>query len=121
MSTLHNNIRSHGDIRLSADLGDIRLNTKTDRKVYINTSNGSLTMNENAAIAINENFGSVGDVIVSNGEAGTAYSSRLSDLEAEVLILKNYIDELKVFINSFRNAIYLENNSSEEINYDNLL
>ena len=121
MSTLHNNIRSHGDIRLSADLGDIRLNTKTDRKVYINTSNGSLTINENAAIAINENFGSVGDVIVSNGEAGTAYFSRLSDLEAEVLILKNYIDDLKVFINLFKSAICLEENVNQEFDYTELL
>ena len=110
LDILHHNIKSHGDIRLNSRTGDIRLNTQLDKKVYINSTNSSLCINENSAIGFGvvPNFGNSGDVLVSDGVLGSMWSNRLTTLENEVQDLKKYIDELKLFINSFRNAIYLE-------------
>ena len=78
---LHHNIKAHGDIQLYSRVGDIRINTKADKKIYINNI----------------------------------------DLEAEIKELKDYIIELKLFISSFKNAVYLENDSGQELDYTKLL
>jgi hypothetical protein len=56
-----------------------------------------------------------------NTKAGQKVFINSLDVEAEIQELKDYIAELKLFISSFKNAVYLENDSGQELNYTNLL
>jgi hypothetical protein len=123
LDILHHNIKSHGDIRINSRAGDIRLNTQQDKKVYINSTNSSICLNENSAIGFGTipHFGNLGDVMVSDGDLGSHWSSRLSSLEMEVLALKDYINELKLFISTFKDGIYLESSPGTEFDFEYLL
>jgi hypothetical protein len=65
-------------------------------------------------------FASSGDIHINTQDKNRVYVNSM-DLEAEIKALKNYIVELKLFISSFKNAVYLENDSGQELNYTNLL
>ena len=62
----------------------------------------------------------VGDIRL-NTKAGQKVFINSLDVEAEIQELKDYVAELKLFISSFKNAVYLENDSGQELNYTNLL
>ena len=65
-------------------------------------------------------YSRVGDIRL-NTKAGQKVYINSIDVEAEIQELKDYIIELKAFMNSFKNAVYLENDSGQELDYTKLL
>ena len=47
---VHHNIMHYNDIKLSSLEGNIRLNTSDENKIYLNSKNNTLTINENSAL-----------------------------------------------------------------------
>ena len=65
------------------------------------------------------NIKSHGDIMI-NSRTGKVYINAV-DVQTEIQNLKDYIAELKIFISSFKNAVYLENDLGQEFDYTNLL
>ena len=84
---VHHNIMHYNDIKLSSLVGNIRLNTAQDNKVYINSENSTLTINENCALGFGKipDFGNVGDVLISDGEFGSKWSNKYTNLDDSFL------------------------------------
>jgi hypothetical protein len=121
---VHHTIQHFNDIKLNSLIGNIRLNTTQQNKVYINSDNNTLTINENIALGFGKdiiNYGAVGDVIISNGDQGSRWSNKVSLLENRIKELEEYIIEMKFFMNAFSKAIYLEETPNAEYDYANLL
>ena len=121
---VHHNILHFNDIKLKSINGNLRLNTSANNKVYINTDSNTLTINENCALGFgkaNINYGQVGDILVSNGDQGTMWSSQYANLEADVQQVKEYVQELKLFFDAFKNSVYLETDTNTEYDYNILV
>ena len=106
---IHHNIMHDNDIKLVSLIGNIRLNTTDENKIYLNSKNNTLTINENSALGFGKdtiNYGSVGDVLMSNGSAGSLWSSTFNN---DIMGLNNYVQELQSFFNNFQvfNKLYL--------------
>ena len=121
---IHHNIMHFNDIKLLSLDGNIRLNTTKQNKLYINSDNSTLTINENCALGFgktNPNYGNVGDILVSNGELGTVWSDTLSTLNSDVQQIKIYISDLQSFFSNFKSNVFLSDENGNEINYDILI
>ena len=120
---IHHNIMHFNDIKLLSLEGNVRINTTAQNKVYINSDNSTLTINENCALGFGKvpNYGQVGDVLVSDGELGTVWSNKYTNLEADVQQVKEYVQELKLFFDSLKENIYVEGATGSEYNYDTLI
>ena len=93
---VHHTIQHFNDIKLNSLIGNIRLNTTQQNKVYRNSDNNTLTINENIALGFGKdiiNYGAVGDVIISNGDQGSRWSNKVSLLENRIKELEEYIIE----------------------------
>ena len=57
---IHHNITHFNDIKLLSLEGNVRINTTQQNKLYINTDNSTLTINENCALGFGTvpNYGS---------------------------------------------------------------
>jgi hypothetical protein len=121
---IHHNIMHFNDIKLLSLDGNIRLNTTKQNKLYINSDNSTLTINENCALGfgkISPNYGNSGDILVSNGELGTEWSDKLSTLNSDVQQIKIYISDLQSFFSNFKSNVFLSDENGNEINYDILI
>ena len=105
---VHHNIMHFNDIKLLSLKGNVRINTAQQNKLYINTDNSTLTINENCALGFGKiaNYGNKGDILVSNGELGSEWSDKLSSLDSDVQQIKVYISELQIFFSNFKNNVF---------------
>jgi hypothetical protein len=118
---IHHNIMHDNDIKLVSLIGNIRLNTSDENKIYLNSKNNTLTINENSALGFGKdtiNYGSVGDVLMSNGSAGSMWSSTFND---DIMDLNNYVQELQSFFNNFQQCLFLSDASGSEVDYNILV
>ena len=118
---IHHNIMHDNDIKLVSLIGNIRLNTSDENKIYLNSNNNTLTINENSALGFGKdtiNYGSVGDVLMSNGSAGSMWSSTFND---DIMGLNNYVQELQSFFNNFQQCLFLSDASGSEVDYNILV
>ena len=121
---VHHTIQHFNDIKLNSLIGNIRLNTTQQNKVYINSDNNTLTINENIALGFGKdiiNYGASGDVIISNGDQGSRWSNKYTNLEADVQQVKEYVQELKLFFDAFKSSVHIEDGNGAEINYNVLV
>ena len=120
---VHHNIMHFNDIKLLSLKGNVRINTAQQNKLYINTDNSTLTINENCALGFGKiaNYGNKGDILVSNGELGSEWSDKLSSLDSDFQQIKVYISELQFFFSNFKNNVFLSDENGNEINYDILI
>ena len=83
----------------------------------LNTLQGQIaTKAEQADLTIN--YGSVGDVLMSNGSAGSMWSSTFND---DIMGLNNYVQELQSFFNNFQQCLFLSDASGSEVDYNILV
>ena len=120
---IHHNIMHFNDIKLLSLKGNVRINTTAQNKIYINSDNSTLTINENIALGFGTvpDYGQVGDILVSNGDQGTMWSSQYANLEADVQQVKEYVQELKLFFDAFKSSVYLETDTNTEFDYNILV
>ena len=120
---VHHDIMHYNDIKLSSLVGNIRLNTAQDNKVYINSENSTLTINENCALGFGKipDYGNVGDVLISDGEFGSKWSNKYTNLEADVQELREYALELRSFFTALKENIYISDASGQELDYNVLV
>ena len=121
---VHHTIQHFNDIKLNSLIGNIRLNTTQQNKVYINSDNNTLTINENIALGFGKdiiNYGAVGDVLVSNGDQGSRWSNKVSLLENRIKELEEYIIEMKLFFSAFQQSIFISDTIGNEFNYSSLI
>jgi hypothetical protein len=120
---VHHNIMHFNDIKLLSLDGNVRINTTKQNKVYINSDNSTLTINENCALGFGTvpNYGQPGDILVSDGELGTVWSNKYTNLEADVQQVKEYVQELKTFFDAFKSSVYVEGSVGTEFNYNTLI
>ena len=121
---VHHNILHFNDIKLASLNGNLRLNTSQNNKLYINTDLNTLTINENCALGFGKqtaNYGAVGDVLVSNGDQGSMWSNKYTNLEADVQQVKEYVQELKLFFDAFKSSVHIEDGNGAEFNYNVLV
>ena len=120
---IHHNITHFNDIKLLSLEGNVRINTTQQNKLYINTDNSTLTINENCALGFGTvpNYGQAGDVLISDGELGTIWSNKYTNLEADVQQVKEYVQELKIFFDSLKENIYIEGATGSEYDYTTLV